>query len=154
MLEWFVKNYNFNANTIEDYDVLKYREMAIKTLKKHCETKAEFTEELRKEFMWKYWSRSEYELIIKKSHDGKITLSPWCGSKDPDNATIDVTDDESFDWKGFAEEHINKQAFKTEAKIDIYDQLTYGDNLNKLATLLWTTHIKGERDNPKFHEER
>ena len=73
----FVKNYNCNANRIENYDVLKYQENLIKKLKKKCATKDEFAEFLRREFMWRFWSKSEWELIITKEKDGRIVLSPW-----------------------------------------------------------------------------
>lgn len=73
-------------------------------------------------------------------------------SRNKEEATIDITDDASFDWRGFAEFHIDKQIYKDEAKIDIFDQLTYVNQFEKLVTYLWTTRLKYERDHPKFHE--
>ena len=147
----FVKYYNCNANKIEDYDVLKRRESEIKKLKKKCATKEEFAESLRIEFMWRFWSKSEWELIVTKNEDGCIILLPWCGSRDPKSASIDVTDDKSFDWSGFADEHIKQQTFKNQAKIDVYDQIMYGDRFSNLVDELWYTRLPYERDNPKFH---
>lgn len=152
MLKWSVKNYDCSANIIEDYDILRYREEDIKKMKKKSSTIAEFANKLKTELMCRYWSRAEYELIIKKTEDGRIILSPWCGCRNPEEVAVDVTDDTTFDWKGFADEHISKQVFKNEAKIDIYDQLMYGDRFKKLVNSLWTTRFKYERDNPKFHE--
>ena len=151
-LSWIVKRFNINHQTIENYDVLKYREDFIKKLKKKCNTKEEFAEELRIEFQWMYWSRAEYELIIEITNDDRVVLKPWVGCRNKEEATIDVTDDTSFDWRGFAEFHIDKQIYKDEAKIDIFDQLTYVDQFEKLVTYLWTTRLKYERDHPKFHE--
>lgn len=122
-LSWLVKNFDCNAQVIEDYDVLKYREDEIKKLKKKCATKEEFAKALRSECLYHYWSRAEYELIIERTEDGRIWLLPWCGCIEPEKVKIDVTDDNKFDWKGFAEEHIGKQIFGNEAKIDVYDQL-------------------------------
>ena len=148
------KEFDCNRQMIENYDILRYREDDIKKLKKKCGTKEEFAEELRREFMWRYWSKAEHELIISRTEDGRILLSPWCGCRDEEKATIDVTNDESYDWKGFADQHIKEQIFDNRAKIDVYDQIMYADNFTKLVDYLWYTRLKYERDNnPKFHRE-
>ncbi len=152
MIKLFVKHYNCNAVKIEDYDVLKHRELEIKKLKKKCATKDEFAETLRREFMWRFWSKAEWELIVTKTDDGSIILTPWCGCADPDGCSIDVTNDNSFDWSGFADEHIKRQIFKNQAKIDVYDQIVYGDRFLNLVDELWYTRLPYERDNPKFHK--
>lgn len=152
MIKCFVKEFDVNGQVIEDVDILKYRENDIKKLKKKCATKADFAEELRGEFMWRYWSKAQHELIITKTKEGRILLTPWCGCRDPEKVTIDVTDDEQLDWSAFAGYHIRKQIFETQAKIDVYDQIMFGDRFNKLVDTLWTTCLKYERDNPKFHQ--
>ena len=149
-LSWKVKNYDVNRDVIEDYDILDYREDFIKKLKKKCKTKEEFSKELHSEFLWQYWSRAEYELIIQLTDDGRVILLPWCGSRNPEDVAIDVTEDTSFDWKGFAAEHIRQQIFKNEAKIDVFDQVTYGDQFEKLVDYCWHTRLKYERKDPKF----
>ena len=150
MIKLFVKYYNCNANKIEDYDVLKRRESEIKKLKKKCATKKEFSESLRIEFMRRFWSKAEWELIITKEEDGRIILSPWCGCSDPDSVAIDVTNDTSFDWPGFANGHIKRQVFNNQAKINVYDQIMCGDRFSNLVDELWYTRLPYERDNPKF----
>lgn len=150
-LSWLVTEYDCNANKIQYYNILKYREDDIKKMKKQCNTREEFAETLRSEMMYRYWSKCEWELIIKLTEDGRVILSPWAGCRNPDEVEIDVTDREDFDWKSFAELHISKQRYGNEAKIDVYAQLTYGDQFEKLVTYLWTTRLKYERDNPKFH---
>lgn len=153
IIECVVKEFNPNTQIIENYNVLKYRENDIKKLKKKSTTKTEFAESLRKEFMWRFWSKAEHELVITKTPDHRILLSPWCGCRDNEKATIDMTDDYSqLDWNAFADYHIGKQIFKNEAKIDVYDQIMFGDRFNRLVDTLWTTHLKYERDNPKFHQ--
>lgn len=151
MIKCFVKEFDVGG-TIENVDILKYREDDIRKFKKECSTKDEFAERLRREFMWRYWSKAEYELIITKTKEGRILLTPWCGCRDPEKATIDVTDDEQLDWSAFADYHIRKQIFETEAKIDVYDQIMFGDRFDKLVDTLWITRLKYERDNPKFHQ--
>lgn len=150
-LSWLVAYYDCNANKITYYDVLKYREDFVKKLKKKCATKEEFAEKMRRECLRVYWSRCEYELIIEITEDERILLKPWAGCRDVERATIDVTNDTSFDWVGFAKQHIDKR-YGNEEKIDIYSQLTYGDQFEKLVDLCWYTRLKYERADPKFNK--
>ena len=151
MIKLLVKYYNCNANKIEDYDVLKRREFEIKKFKKKCADKEDFANELRVEFMRRFWSKAEWELIVTKTTDGRVILSPWCGCPDPDDCSIAVTNDKSFDWSDFSDEHIKRQTFKNQAKIDVYDQIMYGDRFDKIVDELWYTRLPYERDNPKFY---
>ena len=147
-LSWKVKNYDVNRDVIEDYDILEYREDLIKRFKKNCKTKEEFAKELRSECLYRYWSKCEWELVIKLTDDGRVILLPWCGCRNPEAVAIDVTEDTSFDWKGFAIKHINEQIFKNEAKIDVYDQLEW--RWTEFVDYCWYTRLKWERKNSKF----
>lgn len=142
-LTWKVKNYLINENKIWDYDILKYREDQIKKLKKKCTTKEEFAEAMRREMMWQYGSRCEYEVIIEIDKNNRIWLRPWVGCTDPDSVTIDVTDDGRFDWKGFAEFHIDRQIYKNKAKVDVYDQLMY--RWREFIDYVWNYRHKYQR---------
>lgn len=145
-MSWLVKNFNIsNADKIGDYDVLKYREDLVKKLKKKCTTKEEFAENMRREMQWQYWSRAEYELIIEVTEDNRIWLTPWIGCVDPDVAKIDVTNDTSFDWSGFANKHIKEQVYKNKAKIDIYDQVMY--RFDEFVDYCWNYRHKWQRKN-------
>lgn len=124
-MTWITKCFNFNENIIEDYDVLKHREDFIKKLKKKYTTREDFAEALKHEMMYHYWSKCEWELIIRLTDDGRVILLPWIGRTNPEDVAVNVTDDKSFDWRGFAKEHIGKQIFDNEAKIDVWDQLFY-----------------------------
>ena len=150
MLTWKVKNYCYNSSTIWDCDILKYREAQIKKLKKQCSTKEEFADAIRREMMWQYWSRCEYELIIEIDEDNRIWIGPWIGSCHPEEVKIDVTDDTDFDWRGFAEKHISSQIYKNKAKIDVWNQIEY--RFDEFIDYLWYTRLKYERDDPKFHK--
>lgn len=141
-LSWVVKNFDCSDQIIKDYDVLKYRENDIKKLKKKCVTKDKFAEELRLNLMSQYWSRAEYELIIKQTDDGHIWLYPWCGCRNPEDVAIYVDNDESFDWQGFAEKHIDK-CYGNEAKVDIFDQLVF--KWDEFITYVWEYHHKWQR---------
>ena len=150
-LSWKCKLFDCNKQAIIDYDVLKHRDDDIKKMKKKAATKEEFAEMLRREFQWQYWSRAEYEVIIEIDEDERLWLYPWVGCRDVDKAKIELKGDLYFDWKGFANEHIGKQIYKNKAKVDIFDQLTYKDQFEKLVDLCWYTKFRYERDDPKFH---
>ena len=94
---WIVKIFDCNAQKIKDYDILKYREDDIKKLRKKYTTKEEFAEALRRECMYRFWSKAEWELIIECIEDSRVILRPWCGCYNPDEVKIDVTDDTYFD---------------------------------------------------------
>lgn len=140
---WTVKVFSFNGRSITDHNVLEYREKDIKRLKKKYPDKDAFSEALRRTLLSQYWSRAEWELIIAKTAEGRIILSPWCGCADPDAASIDVTDDPTFDWSGFAAFHIAKQVFKDRAKIDVYDQIIY--QWDDFLDFIWNYHHKYQR---------
>ena len=140
---WIVKIFDCNAQKIKDYDILKYREDDIKKLKKKYTTKEEFAEALRRECMYRFWSKAEWELIIECIEDSRVILRPWCGCYNPDEVKIDVTDDTSFDWQGFAAKHIRKQIFKNKAKIDAWDQIEY--RWDEFVEYVWEYHHKWQR---------
>lgn len=148
-LSWLVTYYDCNADKIKYYDILKYRKEFIKKLKKKCDTKEEFAEKMRREMMYYYWSKCEWELIIEVDDDNRIWLNPWVGCREPENVRIDVTDREDFDWRGLAESHIGKQIYRNKAKIDVFDQIDW--RWTEFIDYCWYTRLKYERDNPKFH---
>lgn len=150
-LAWLVKNYSINTDKIWDYDVLKYREDQIKKFKKKCATKEEFAEAMRRELRWQYWSRAEYEVIVEIDENNCIWLKPWVGCTDPDGVKIDVTDDTSFDWRGFAEKHISSRVYKNEAKVDIWDQLEHV--WDDFVTYCWEYCHKWQRKKKENKDE-
>lgn len=124
-MNWFVYNFNINAQKIEKYDIFKhggFREYATKAAKKY-KNREEFAEQIKRELMYYFWSKCEYELIVEITENNCILLIPWCGCKTTEQ--VDVTDIKDFDWRGFAEKHIRRQVYKNRAKIDIYDQVNY-----------------------------
>ena len=142
-LSWKVKNFDCNRQVIEDYDILEYREKDIKKLKKKHLTKEKFNKALHSEMFYHFNSRCEYELIIEITEDERVLLKPWVGARDELKSTIDVTNDTSFDWKGFAVEHISEQIYKDEAKIDVYDQLMW--EWDGFLDYVWNYHHKWQR---------
>lgn len=126
-MKFMVYYHDFNRDKIDTFDIFNhngFREDIKKALKKYKD-KDLFSEILKREFRYYFWSKCEWELIVEITKDNRIFLSPWCGSRDPEKVKIDVTDNTDFDWKGFAEKHINEQIYDNEAKIDVFDQLMY-----------------------------
>lgn len=142
---WTVTHYDCNRNVICKYDVLKYRENDIKTLKKKCKTKAEFADKLKQELMWRYWSKAEWELIIETTDDNRIWLSPWCGCRNPGQVKIDVTESKDFDWKTIAKDYIH---YGNEAKIDVWDQIEFC--FDKFITYCWEYRHKWQRNKKRM----
>ena len=145
-MSFIVKKFDFNYQRIEDYDILEYAHYVEKL--KHdsaAATKEEFSAKLRINLMSRFWSRSEYELVVKRTDEGRILLSPWVGCRDKEAATIDVTDDATFDWKGFAAQHIANQRFVNEAKVDIWDQICYAGGFERLVDMLWEAEHEEQR---------
>lgn len=147
MLTWIVKNFDCNKQAIIDYNALKPFESFIRKQKKKCSTKEEFSEELRKELKYRYWSRSEYELVLVKQ-SGRIILMPWVGCRDAQLAAIDVTGDKTFDWDTFSLYHLGRLPYTSRAKIDIWDQLVW--RWDELVDYCWYTRLPYERKHSKF----
>jgi hypothetical protein len=138
-LKWPVLIFNVNINKIETYNVLAYRMLDIKKMKKESENFDEFSKKLDRAMMSLYWSRSEYELILERK-DNKLFLKPWVGSRNVEAATIEVTDEEF--WQEFScGRYVNW--WGNEAKIDVYDQLI--SKWDEFARYCWTTHLPYER---------
>lgn len=147
-LSWLAVYYDCNADKIKYYDIFKYREDDIKKLKKKCATKEAFAEKMRRELMYYFWSRAEWEMIIEIDDNGRVWLSPWCGCRDTEKAKIDVSDRIDFDWRGLARKHIGKQIYKNKAKIDVWDQVE--SRFDELVDYVWYTRLRYERKNSKF----
>ena len=143
-MSWKVKLFDINYGTVIDYDVLKYREADIKKMKKYCKTKEEFATALMSEMRWAYWSRCEYELLIEITNDQRVILKPWIWDTE---TGADVTDDESFDWRGFAEYHIGRQRCSNQAKIDVFNQLQY--RWIDFVDYCWNYRHKWQRKKPE-----
>ena len=125
-MEWNVYYYNFNAERIETFNIFKHNAFVkyINEYWKDIKDKSEFANAAKRELQYFFWSKSEWELIIKLTDDGGVFLYPWCGSKEPESEKIEVTNETNYDWLGFAQKHIN-QIYENEAKIDVYDQVMF-----------------------------
>lgn len=140
---WKAFIFDANSDKLVEHDVLKYREKFVKELKKKCSTKEEFVDKLMRDFMWQYWSRTEYEMLIYIEND-RVFVQPWIGCREPKDYRVDVTDDSDFDWTKFAELMVYNKGYKNGiAKIDVYDQLRF--KFDELVDFCWEYKHKYER---------
>ena len=140
---WKALLFDFNSGKLVEHDVLKYREKLVKDLKKKCDTKEEFVDKLFRDFMWQYWSRGEYELLLY-IEDGRVFIQPLIGCREPKDYRIDVTDIPGFDWPTFAEIMTRNKGYRDGiAKIDVYDQLRF--QFAELANFCWEYPHKYQR---------
>lgn len=121
-MEWFVTYENWCGKKFERINILKYYEDFIKKLKKKVSSYEEFSKELRSEMMRRFWSRCEYEVVLKKENDRLYMLS-WPPREN--EVGVDITDNRLFDWNGFFDWKVKQCVSNTECKIDVYDQLFY-----------------------------
>lgn len=125
---WNVIHHNFNSDKIENYDLFYHRTFAdyIKKHRKKFKTtndKIGFAERLKREMMYYFWSKCEWEVIITKKND-RIVITPWIVRNE--DVVLDVTDDTSFDWKGFYDVMVSRKGYQNgSVKIDVYDQVEY-----------------------------
>lgn len=137
-MEWNVYYFNCNRQKIETFNIFDHYSFVeyVNKWLKECKTKEELAEHLKTELFYHFDSKCEYELVIVITEDNHIFLNPWVGCREPDKVRIDVTDDNSFDWRSFAEHHIFKQVYKNEAKIDVRDQVMW--NFDAFVDYVWS----------------
>ena len=104
-MHWFVYKDNFNARTIEKYDIFNHYsfDKDVKEIYKRYKNDFNtFSEEIKKSLMYHFWSKCEWEIII----------SDWPPStKDKVEEKVDVYDQVMLNWKVFIN-YVWEQAHK------------------------------------------
>ena len=140
---WKTLLFDVNSQKLVEYDVLKYREKVVKELKKKYTTKEEFADKLDREFMYHYWSKCEYEMILYLD-EGRVFVKPWAGIRAPEEHAVDLTDRTDFNWQAFAEKMIKECGWRGgTVKIDVYDQLKF--KFDELVDFCWNYKHKYQR---------
>lgn len=76
-LEYNVLVYDWNSKKVENYNVmhiLNLETIRKKILKREITNYGEFKEYLRKEFMYRFWSKREYEILVGDLNFDKDTF--------------------------------------------------------------------------------
>ena len=94
-MEWNVYRVNLNRKEFEVFNIFdhcRFREDIQKALKQH-ECKADFAESARKDLMYYFWCKSEYELV----------LTPWIGSSRIKDKKVDIYGQVMLNWDKFVD---------------------------------------------------
>lgn len=92
-MKWNVFYHDINRDKIGTYNIFKhggFREDVKNAIKKYKD-KDEFAEQLKKELMYYFWAKCEWEII----------LSPWVGGRNTKDIKIDVYDQVMLNWDVF-----------------------------------------------------
>lgn len=80
-MEWIVYKNNFNTNKIEKFNIFDHYRFSksIKELLNKYNNKEDFSNQLKKELMYYFWSKFEYEITInsfppKENNEIKIDI--------------------------------------------------------------------------------
>lgn len=96
MLEWYVYVGDFNGRRIETHNVfdhIRFMEDCKKNARKNYADKDAFLETLRRDLMYYYWSKCEWEIILQS----------WPPSDRFNDEKIDVYDQIRLNWGIFSE---------------------------------------------------
>lgn len=82
IMTWFVFYHSMNSQKIVPFNIFNHASFSdgVNKLLHKCTEKADFAEKLKKELMYYFWCKSEYEVLI----------SPWCGVKNTEDIKVDV----------------------------------------------------------------
>lgn len=127
-LKWYALYHEWNTDKFVYFNVLEYITHDATTMKKlrkykHIDDVESFSELLRRELMYMFWGRTQWEVIITRV-EGRIIVTPWIPTLE--DISLDVTDDE-FDWLGFYEYMEEKRYSDAngDIKIDVYSQVLF-----------------------------
>ena len=120
MKEFNVIVYNVNSKEFVPYNIIPYLVSRYKKIKKDKpKTFDEFKEFVKKESMYQWWSRCEYEII----------LSPWPYTSSPSERYDKKGEDDVEAWKEHWKKHLDECK-----KIDVHYQVMI--NLDVITTLV------------------
>ena len=92
-MEWNVFYHDSNKQELKTFNIFDhstFNENVQKLLKKYKD-KNEFAENLKRELMYYFWCKSEYEVII----------SPWCGGRNTKDIKVDIYTQVMNNWDIF-----------------------------------------------------
>lgn len=97
MLEWNVFYHNFNKREITKFNIFKHSRFAkaVEELLNTQTNRVDFADELKRELMYYFWCKSEYEIII----------SPWGFSNHScdEELKVDIYNQVMMNWDQFVD---------------------------------------------------
>ena len=94
MLEWYAYYHEWNGNKIEPFNVFdhgSFYDDCKKNARKNIHDYDAFCEQLRRDAMYRYWSKCEWEIV----------LAPWISRGDTKEVKIDVYNQLRLNWDSF-----------------------------------------------------
>jgi hypoxanthine phosphoribosyltransferase len=94
-MKWNVYISDINRQKIVVYNIFEHGSFIhyVKEAIINCKDKESFTEQLKRELRYYFWSKSEWEIII----------SPWLALSNSDRKKIDVFDQVMLNWDIFVD---------------------------------------------------
>lgn len=103
-MEWNVYYHDINRSKMSTINIFNHHGFSrdIKEVIRKYREKDEFIEQLKKELMYFFWSKAEYEIII----------APWCGGdREKEAKKIDIYEQVMMNYDIFSE-YVWKNRFK------------------------------------------
>lgn len=144
---WYAVRWDCNKREFVVFNTLTRLEDFIKKLKKKLNydfsRRAEFSEAIRRELRWRYWSKCEYEIVLNKT-DGGVLLTQWPPVERDTPAAPPVFTNASltFNWENF---YLHFATDREKIKADVFNQLEY--HWDDLMDYLWNFRHKYQRHN-------
>jgi hypothetical protein len=92
MITWNVVYYDLNEKDFGIYNVLNPSILnEIKERTKHIDNRKEFSEEVSLICMYHFWSKCEWEIVLRE----------WCGGDNAKEMKVDVYDQLVMNWNRF-----------------------------------------------------
>lgn len=126
-LEWNVFRYDINARKIETYNVFNHGSFYNDVMKIPRKDKLEFTEKLRREAQYYFWSKCEMEIVV-------TSWPPYIDENEYQRLTKERN--ERIEKRGDTPRVLNV-CTTVGSKIDIYEQLML--NWDMFVEYTWNT---------------
>lgn len=94
MLEWYAYYHEWNGNKIKPFNIFNHGSFLAdckKNARKNAKDKHLFCERLKRDLMYYYWSKCEWEVVI----------IPWISRPETCEVKIDVYDQVMLNWEQF-----------------------------------------------------
>lgn len=134
MIKFNVINWDFNSNSLEFYDIIPYLIRVYKESENKPKTFEEFKEFIKKESMYQWWSRCEYEIIVSQWPPDRDTFDYAIEIPVPSIDHVDTQRAFLVPKKKFYTNGNRKKVLDNAKKVDVYQQVMM--NIDVITNLL------------------
>ena len=126
-MQWNVYVEDINSKKIKEFNIFKHNKFyeGVKNILRICKTKEEFSKSLKKEIMYYYWAKAEWEVII----------TSW-----PPHLSVNAFNEMQEDVKNYEEQYGHAPytiplKLNIGVKVDVYDQIML--NYDVFVDYIW-----------------